>query len=464
VLSLGNDVRVYKAFAALLTAALSFSLMQTMVIPALPDIQRQLGVSTTAASWVLSAFLLTASVATGLLGRLGDMFGKRRLLLLCLGGFAAGTLLCALADSIALLIVGRAVQGVGAAAFPLSFGIIRDEFPRDRVPAALGLVSASFGIGFGVGLVIAGWIVATLAWQAIFWVGLAIVVLAIAAVWRFVRESPVRSPGRVDVPGAVLMCTGLVALLLAISRGNTWGWGSPAIVGLLAASAALLVGFGYLQSRIAQPLIDVRQLRRPAVLTANLASVIIGFGMFGVFTVLPQFVQTPPEAGYGFGSSVTESGLFMLPMAAAMLVTGPVTGWVGPRIGFHVTLAASCLFGVVGYLMFAGAHREPWAIYVAAGVLGLGIGVGFSSLINLVVEAVEPEQTGEATGINTIMRTVGGAVGAQVAATSVAAHPVAATGFLAESGYTTAFVVSAVAMAAATVMAIVGRQVTRQPV
>jgi EmrB/QacA subfamily drug resistance transporter len=450
-------------FAALLTAVLSFSLMQTMVVPALPDIQRQLGASTTAASWVLSAFLLTASVATGLLGRLGDMFGKRRLLLISLGLFAMGTLLCALADSIGLLITGRAVQGLAAAAFPLAFGLVRDEFPPDRVPAAIGLISATFGIGFGVGLVVAGIIVAALAWQAIFWIGLAMVLLAIAAVAVFVPESAVRSPGRVDLPGAALMCAGLVALLIAISRGHSWGWGSPAILALLVAAGLLLLVFVLFELRTEQPLIDVRQLTRPAVLTANLAALIIGFGMFGVFTVLPQFVQTSPAAGYGFGSSVTEAGLFMLPMAAAMLVAGPVTGAVGPRVGFWATLAVSCVFGTVGYLLFATAHQQQWTIYVATGVLGIGIGVGFSSLINLIIEAVEPGQTGEATGINTIMRTVGGALGAQAAATVVAANRVDGTDFLAESGYTTAFVVSAAAMALATVAAVVGRGLIRRP-
>jgi EmrB/QacA subfamily drug resistance transporter len=462
VLSLGNDVGVPKPFAALLTAVLSFSLMQTMVIPALPDIQHELGTSTTAASWVLSAFLVVASVATGLIGRLGDMFGKRRLLLLTLGAFAVGTVVCAVADSIGLLIAGRAIQGLGAAAFPLAFGLVRDEFPRERVPAAIGLISATFGVGFGVGLVIAGLIVTALAWQWIFWIGLAMVLVAIVAVAAFVRESPVRSPGRVDLPGALLMCSGLVALLLAISRGNTWGWGSPRIVGLLVAAAALLLVFGFFETRIDQPLIDVRLLARPAVLTANLAGLVIGFGMFGVFTVLPQFVQTPPEAGYGFGSTVTEAGLFMLPMALAMLVAGPVTGYVGPRVGFPVTLAVSCVFGAAGYLVFATAHQEPWTIYLAAGVLGIGIGVGFSSLVNLIIEAVEPRQTGEATGINTIVRTVGGALGAQAAATTVAGSPVSASGFLAESGYTTAFVLSAGAMALATVAALVGRGAVRR--
>jgi len=468
VLSPGNDVGVHKPFAALLTAVLSFSLMQTMVVPALPDIQHQLGASTTAASWVLSAFLLTASVATGVLGRLGDMFGKRRLLLISLSLFALGTLVCALADSIGLLITGRAVQGLAAAAFPLAFGLVRDEFPPERVPAAIGLISATFGIGFGVGLVIAGLIVAALAWQWIFWIGLMMILVAIAAVAVFVRESPVRSPGRVDVPGALLMCGGLVALLLAISRGHTWGWGSPAIIGLLAGAGLLLLAFALVESRVKQPLIDLRLLARPAVLTANLAGLIIGFAMFGVFTVLPQFVQTPPAAGYGFGSSVTEAGLFMLPMAAAMLFAGPVTGAIGPRVGFPATLAVSCAFGTAAYLVFATAHEQPWTIYLAAGVLGIGIGVGFSSLVNLIVQAVEPRQTGEATGINTIMRTVGGSLGAQAAATAVAGHPVTETGFLAESGYTTAFVVSAVAMALAAVAALVGRrtierQAIRQP-
>jgi EmrB/QacA subfamily drug resistance transporter len=434
------------AFAALLIAVLSFSLLQTMPVPALPGLQAEFGTSTPTVSWVLSAFLLTASVATGLLGRLGDMFGKRRVLLACLTVSAAGTLLAALAPSIGVLIAARAIQGVGAATFPLAFGIVRDEFPRERVPVAIGWISSTFGIGFGVGLVVPGLVVDALGWEWIFWLMLAVIVVGIAAVAAFVRESPVRSPGRVDWAGAALLSAGLVALLLAISEGRLWGWGSVPILGLFAAAAVLLVVFAIVERRLPHPLIDIALLRRPAVLTSNVTALIIGFGMYGAFTLVPQLVRTPPDAGYGFGASVTEAGLFIIPMAVTMLFASPLAGRLGKAVGYKLPLVLACVVGAAGFLLLATAHDTRWPVYLANGILGIGVGFAFASLANLVVNAVDPRQTGEATGINTIMRTIGGTFGAQLAATIVTSSP-------GEAGYTTAFTLSAVAMVVAAVVA-----------
>ncbi len=443
-------------FAALLIAVLSFSLLQTMPVPALPTLQAEFGTSTTTVSWVLSAFLLTASVATGLLGRLGDMFGKRRVLLACLAVSAVGTLLAALAPSIGVLIAARAIQGVGAATFPLAFGIVRDEFPRERVPVAIGWISSTFGIGFGVGLVIPGLIVDALSWEWIFWLMFAVIVAGIAAVAAFVRESPVRSPGRVDWAGALLLTGGLVALLLAISEGRVWGWGSAAIIGLFAAAVVLLVVFALVEKRLTQPLIDIGLLGRPAVLTSNITALIIGFGMYGAFTLVPLLVETPPQAGYGFGASVTQAGLFIIPMAVTMLFASPLAGRIGAKAGFKLPLVLACVIGAAGFVLFAVAHGEPWPIYLGNGILGIGVGFAFASLANLVVGAVDPRQTGEATGINTIMRTIGGTFGAQIASTIVTAEVVAGTRFPVESGYTTAFVLSAIAMGVAALVALAG--------
>jgi MFS family permease len=282
-------------FTALLIAVLSFSLLQTMPVPALPNLQQAFGTSTTTASWVLSAFLLTASVATGLLGRLGDMFGKRRVLLACLLVSAAGTLLAALAGSIGVLIAARAVQGVGAATFPLAFGIVREQFPRERVPVAIGWISSVFGIGFGAGLVIPGLIVDALSWRWIFWLMLLVIVVGIAAVAVFVRESPVTSPGRVDWAGALLLSGAIAALLLAISNGRGWGWGSAAVLGLFAAVVVLLAVFGLVERRIAAPLVDIGLLRNRTVLAANVTALIIGVGMYGAFTLIPALVETSPS-------------------------------------------------------------------------------------------------------------------------------------------------------------------------
>ncbi|UOZ03367.1 MFS transporter [Amycolatopsis sp. WQ 127309] len=450
----GPERAVAAPFTALLIAVLSFSLLQTMPVPALPSLQQAFGASTTTASWVLSAFLLTASVATGVLGRLGDMFGKRRVLIACLLVSAAGTLLAALAGSIGVLITARAVQGVGAATFPLAFGIVREQFPRERVPVAIGWISSVFGIGFGAGLVIPGLIVDTLSWRWIFWLMLVMIVVGVGAVAAFIRESPVTSPGRVDWAGALLLSAAIVALLLAISNGRVWGWGSAPVLGLFAATLVLLVVFGSVERRTTAPLVDTGLLRNRTVLAANVTALIIGIGMYGAFTLIPALVETPPSVGYGFGASVTQAGLFIIPMAATMLFASPLAGRLGAVLGFKLPLVLACVIGALGFALFAAAHGTPWPLYVGNGIIGVGVGFAFASLANLVVSAVDPRQTGEATGINTIMRTIGGTLGAQIAATIVTSSLVPGTRTPVESGYTTAFTLSAIAMGVATLAAL----------
>jgi EmrB/QacA subfamily drug resistance transporter len=439
--------------AVLAVAALAYALLQTMVAPALPEIQRELHASTTSVTWVLTVYLLTASVATPILGRLGDIFGKERMMVVVLCVFAVGCVISALSHSIALLVVGRAVQGAAGAVFPLAFGIIRDEFPRERVATGIGLISATFGIGGGAGLVLSGLIVDHLSYEWIFWFGFIVVVAAIAATHLFVPESPVKSPARIDYAGAGLLSAGLVCLLLGVSEGNRWGWGSPEIVGLFVAAAVILALWVRLEQRQPEPLVDIRLLRERGVWTTNLTGFLIGYGMFGSFILIPQFVQTPEQAGYGFGADVTEAGLFMVPSAAMMLVAGPLAGTLAGRVGSKVPLLAGTAFAAASFGLLSVAHSQEWQVIAAVVLLGLGIGLSFASMANLIVEAVPQSHTGEATGMNTIMRTVGGAFGGQIAAAIVADHVVAGTGFAAESGFTSAFVMGTVAVAFALVAA-----------
>jgi EmrB/QacA subfamily drug resistance transporter len=449
--------------AVLALAALAYALLQTMVAPALPAIQRELGASTTSVTWVLTVYLLSASVATPLLGRLGDIFGKEHVLVGVLGLFALGSLVAALSHSLELLIAGRAIQGAGGAIFPLAFGIIRDEFPRERVATGIGLISATFGIGGGAGLVLSGLIVDHLSYEWIFWLGLAAVSVALVATHFFVPESPVKTPARIDWTGAVLLSAGLGSLLLAVSEGNGWGWGSPEVLGLFAASAVILAAWVRFESRTRQPLVDMHLLRQRGVWTTNATGVLLGFGMFGSFILVPQFVQMPESTGYGFGASVTEAGLFMLPSTAAMLVAGPLSGVLANKVGARVPLLLGIAIAAAAFGTLAFAHGEAWEIYFSGVLMGLGIGLSFAAMANLIVETVPQAQTGEATGMNTIMRTVGGAIGAQVAASVVAAH-VAAGGLPAESGFTEGFAVSAAALVLALLAGLlIPRRVVPEP-
>jgi EmrB/QacA subfamily drug resistance transporter len=440
--------------AVLVTGALAYALSQTLVAPALPAIQHELHTSTTTVTFVLTAYLLSASVATPIVGRLGDMFGKERMLVLTLIAFGIGSLVAALSHSIEVLIAGRVIQGIGGAVFPLSFGIIRDEFPAHRVAAGIGLISATFGIGGGVGLVLSGVIVDHLSYEWLFWLGVAVVIPATIATHLFVPESPVKSPSRIDWGGAALLSAGLVALLVAVSEGNGWGWGSARVIGLFAAAAVLLSAWVAFEQRVRDPLVDIRMMRERAVFTTNLTALLVGFGMFGSFILIPQFVQTPTEAGFGFGATVTEAGLFLLPSAAIMLVAGPLSGWLGGRFGSRLPLLIGTAVASASFVFLALAHDERWMIYFGTTLLGLGIGFSFAAMANLIVEAVNQSQTGVATGMNTIMRTIGGSIGGQIAASVVAGHVAAGSGLAEESGFTIAFVMSAIGVAAAFLFAL----------
>ena len=440
--------------AVLLVAALAFALQQTMVVPALPAIQEELGASTTTVTFVLTGFLLTASVSTPILGRLGDMFGKERMLVVALSVFALGSLVCALSHSIEVLIAGRAIQGMAAAVFPLAFGIIRDEFPPERVSTGIGLISATFGVGGGAGLVLSGVIVDNLAYEWIFWLGLVFIAVAIVATFLWVPESPIKSPARIDWIGAGLLSATLVSLLVGVSEANSWGWGSPPILALFAAAVVLGASWVAFERRQAEPLVDIAMMRERAITTTNLTAFLVGFGMFGSFILIPQLVQTPEASGFGFGATVTQAGVFMAPSALMMLFAGPLAGWLGSRYGSRLPLLIGTAVGSASFVLLLLTYDSRLGIYFASAALGLGIGFAFASMANLVVEAVHPSRTGVATGMNTIMRTIGGSLGGQIAASIVAAHVALATGLPQAAGFELAFVVSAVGMASAFVAAL----------
>jgi EmrB/QacA subfamily drug resistance transporter len=445
-----NDRRPHYGvtLAVLAVAGLSFALLQTMVAPALPAIQREFGASTSAVTWVLTIYLLTASIATPVLGRLGDMFGKERVLVAVLLVLAAGTVIAALSSSLETLILGRAVQGAGGAIFPLAFGIIRDEFPREKVVTGIGLISATFGIGGGAGLVLAGVIVDHLDYTWIFWLSLVVIAGAVVATHLWVPESPVKTPARIDWGGAALLAAGLGSGLVAVSEGNAWGWTSAGVLGLLAASAVLLVIWGRYELRVTEPLVDMRMMRIRGVWTTNVTGLMVGFGMFGSFLLVPQLVQMPPEAGFGFGASVTQAGLFLLPSSAVMLFAGPLAGALGSRFGSRLPVLVGIALVGTGFLQLALLHDEHWHIYLNSLITGAGIGLSFAGMATLIVDSVPQTQTGVATGMNTIMRSVGGALGAQISASIVGAH-LGAAGLPTESGFVTAFIVSAAALALA---------------
>ena len=422
-------------------AGLAYALQQTMVLPALPVLQHDLHTSTTWATWILTAFLLVSAVATPVLGRLGDQYGKERYLLVALVFLFAGCLGAGLATNVASLIAFRALQGFGGAVFPLAFAIIYDEFPRELVGAGVGMISAILGVGGGLGLVLSGVLIDQLSWRWIFFVGAAGVAVAVVLTWRFVPESPVKTPARLDLAGAVLLSGMLVALLLALTEGPTWGWLSARVLALFAVSLVLCLTWVQVELRVAEPMIDMRMLAQPTVLFTNATAVFAGFAMYGAFVLLPNLMQS--RASYGFALSATGTGLYLLPGGVLGFVAGPLAGRLGDRHGSRRPLVLGLLLTGVGIVLLALLHTRPWHVSLGMVFVGLGVPFAFAAMAKLIIDVVRPTETGVATGMNTVMRTVGGVIGGQVVAAILAGDTIGRTAVPAQSAFVIAFWVSA---------------------
>jgi MFS family permease len=346
------------------------------------------------------------------------------------------------------MIIARVIQGVGGGVLPLTFGIIRDEFPHDKVPGAVGVIAALTAVGAGLGIVLAGPIVDVLGYHWLFWLPLVLVSIAGVTAHFFVPESPVRTEGKISWAAAVLLSGWLVALLVAVSQAPTWGWASPKVVGLLGAAVVLCVGWFVVEVRSPHPLIDMRMMRIPAVWTTNLVALLFGIGMYATFAFLPEFLQTPTSAGYGFGASITESGLILLPMTVTMFAAGVASGRLARRFGSKRLLVVGAVISASPFALLAFAHDAKWEILIAMAVLGGGFGMAFAAMSNLIVGAVPAEQTGVASGMNANIRTIGGSIGAAVMASIVTAG-VAPGRLPHESGYVHGFVTLGAATLAA---------------
>jgi MFS family permease len=317
----------------------------------------------------------------------------------------------------------------------------------------MGLVSSLLGIGGGAGVVFAGIVTEHLSYHWLFWFPLAAIVFTAYLTWRYIPESPVKTPAEINYRAAGLMAVGISGVLLAITQTSTWGWGSPKTLGLLALGVVLIAAWVRAELRSREPLVDMRMMAIRGVWTTNAVAFLVGVGMYSSFILLPELVQEPASTGYGFGASVTTAGLFLLPATIAIVVVGQMAGLLERRIGSRGSLIGGAVFALASYVLLVADRSQEGEIYLAAGLLGIGIGLSFSAMANLIVQNVRQEQTGVATGMNAVTRTLGGAFGGQVAATLLASN-LAATGVPTSTGFTLSFLMCVIALAAALVFAV----------
>ncbi|TWD17677.1 putative MFS family arabinose efflux permease [Streptomyces sp. T12] len=427
-----------------LLGVFSFALMQSLINPVLPQLQQDLGTTPDLITWVVTAFLLSASVFTPILGRMGDRYGKDRMLVLALIALAVGSLVSALATDITLMIVGRSIQGIGGSILPLAFGILRDEMPREKISSTVGLASALVAVGGGIGIVLSGPLSDLLGLRALFWVPMALTALAAVAARLVVPPSPTRSSSGINWISSLLMATWLLALLLPLTQASKWGWDSARVIGLLITAAVLATGWVMTENRSTSPLVDMRMMRLPAVWTTNLVSLLMGMGLYSVFGFMPAFVQSSPAGGYGFDASVTEAGLLLLPMTVTMFFAGLMAVRLVTLLGARTVLAAAAALNAVALTILAFQHDHVWQVIVAMLILGVAFGSAVSTMSNVIVAAVRPDQTGIANGVNANVRTIGGALGAALMGGIISAH-LGEAGLPKETGYILGFAALALA-------------------
>ena len=397
------------AFAGIVVAV-----MQTLLVPVIKDLPQLLHTTPSNATWVLTSTLLSGAVATPIMGRLGDLYGKRRMLLTSLAVMVVGALVSAVTSTLMPMIVGRTLQGFAMGAIPLGIGLMRDMLPRERLGSAMALMSSSIGVGGGLALPAAALVAQHTNWHALFYGSAGLGALSIVLTLLAVPESPMRAKGSFDLLGALGLSAGLVLLLLPITKGSDWGWSSGTTLGLFGASVAVLLLWGVLELRISAPLVDLRTTARREVLLTNLASIMVGVSFYVVSLVLPQLLQLPTATGYGLGQSMVVAGLCVAPLGLTMMFTAPVYARLSARYGPKVTLITGLLVIALGYGGGLGLMDAAWQTVITSVVLGAGIGLAYSSLPALIVGAVPASETGAANGLNTLMRSIGTSVSSAV--------------------------------------------------
>ncbi|MER7764996.1 MFS transporter [Streptomyces sp. NPDC097619] len=450
---------------ALSLAAMVVSMMQTLPVPILGLIRADLGASAAGVSWVTTATLLSAAVFTPLLGRFGDQHGKKPTLVAVLAVMVVGSVITALAGSLPVLIVGRVLQGAATAIFPLALSVLREEVRPQKLPGAMALVSGTLAFGSGLALVATGLLTsgADADYRDAFWMATVFAALALIAVVALVPATRHKTGGRTDFLGALTLGATLLLLLLPISQGHEWGWGSARTLGCLAGAAVMAAVWVLVERKVREPLVDMRMFAHRPVLMANLAGLLVGFGMFANFLGVSYLVQMPEAlTGYGFDASILRASVqFLLPGAIVSLLASPIGGQIVRHRGPRTALGFAAAFGAVGFLWLALDHTHTASVIGAGIIVGAAVSFGYAAMPAVIMSSVPPHQSGIANGINSISRSTGSAIGSAVVTTilssrTIAHLPPGVPALPAESAFTATFWIGAAAFAAVAVVGVLG--------
>jgi len=435
------------AVVALCFGGLSAALTQTMVIPIQSELPTLLRTSGSNAGWVITATLLAAAVSMPVAGRLADLYGKQRVLVVNAALLVVGSLVCAMTSTLVPVLVGRTLQGFAMGFIPVGISLMREFTPPHITGTAIASMSATLGVGGAIGLPLAAWIADGHDWHLMFWVSAVLALLVMLATIFLVPHIHDARPGRFDALGGLGLAVGLVAFLVGVSKGNDWGWASGRTWGAVVGGLVVLLLWGAFELRQAEPLVDLRTTARPQILLTNISAVAIGFGMMAQSIVVPQLLELPSATGYGLGQTILEAGLWMAPAGLMMLVFAPVSSNLMRRIGAQSTLMIGATVLGTGYVVALALMGTPVRLLVASCIAAAGVGIGYAAMPTLILDSAPAREAASAVGVNALMRSVGTTLAAAVMATILtsSATPVGAFTFPTKGAFQTCFVVGALA-------------------
>jgi MFS family permease len=433
--------------AALCFGGMAAALTQTLVIPIQSELPLLLHTSAANASWVVTVTLLAAAVSMPVSGRLADLYGKQRVIAASAATLLVGSLVCALSSSLVPMLAGRAIQGLAMGFIPIGISLMREVTPPQLTSTAVAAMSATLGVGGAIGLPLSAWIADVGSWHALFWVSTGVAAAVLALVVVVVPHVHDRHEGTVDVPGAIGLTVGLVAVLVGVSKANDWGWTSARTLGSIVVGVVVLLLWGLFELGRRDPLVDLRTSAQRPVLMTNVAAVAIGFGMMAQSIVVPQLLQLPESTGYGLGQSLLAAGLWMAPGGLMMLLFAPISSRMLDRFGAKITLMVGASVLGAGYLLATLLMDSPWHLLIASCVAASGVGIGYAAMPTLILDAAPPREAAAAVGFNSLARSGGTTIAAAVMAAILTSSTTSlgAISVPSETAFRLCFVVGAVA-------------------
>lgn len=431
----------WKTLAILSLIATMAMYAETMLVPAIPDLIKDFSISYSTSSWILTTYLIAGAIMTPISGKLSDIYGKKKVLLIIMVIYAAGVSAGGFTTNIYSMLLVRLVQGIGMSMFPIAFGIIRDQFPRSKIAIGQGIITSMFAAGAVIGLVAGGHLIQNFGWQSTFFSIIPIVLLLLVIIKKFIHVDEVQNSSinskdklngkfrnKIDIPGAIALAISVTSFLLALTFMENNASSFYLIIELVAIAIVSLVLFVIIEKKAKAPLIDFKVLLHKSIFPANIMVMIVGLSMFMVFQTIPVLVRSPVPLGFGEDPLTTAN--VQLPFALVLLIFGPTSGFIISKLGSIKPIIAGSIIGAAGFCSLFLFHSTESLVAANLAILSTGLSLTNVGAMNIVMLATPKQSSGVSLGMSTLIRIIGSSIGPTIAGMYMQTHQVTVIGFI----------------------------------